>query len=70
MDCQSWVLRGGWQGATSYPAANEHAGDLGGDGDPNWAFQALATPMNCTPESCHEGLVFVCFRFVIGGEGG
>lgn len=52
--------RGGWQGATSYPAATEHTGDLGeGGGDANWAFQAPATPTNCTLESCHEGLGFV-----------
>lgn len=54
------LARGGWQGATSYPAATEHTEDLGeGGGDPNWAFQAPATPMNCTLKSCHEGLGFV-----------
>lgn len=58
MDCLSWVLGGGWQGAMLYPAASEHTGDLGeAGGDPHWAFQPPA--MNHIVESCHEGPVFV-----------
>lgn len=41
-----------------------------GGRDPNQDFQLPATPMNYTLESCHEGVVFVCFRFVIGGGAG
>lgn len=61
MDCQSWVLVGGLaRFHVKVPAANEHTGDLGEGGiDPHWAFQPPATPTNHTPESCHEGPVFV-----------
>lgn len=61
MDCQSWVLAGGLaRFCVKVPAANEHTGDLGEGGiDPHWAFQPPATPTNHTPESCHEGPVFV-----------
>lgn len=55
MDCQSWVL-----GEGGKVPHHEHTGDLGErGGDANWAFQAPATPTNCTLESCHEGLGFV-----------
>ena len=44
---------------TKVPATYEQMGDLGEGGDPHWAFQPPATPMNHTPESFHEGPVTV-----------
>lgn len=60
MDCQSWVLGGGWQGAMSYPAGNEYTEDLGGgDGDIYLAFLASShTPAPYSREY-HKGPAFV-----------
>lgn len=59
MDCQSWVLGEGGK-VPRHTQQLLNTGDLGeGGGDANWAFQAPATPTNCTLESCHEGLRFV-----------
>lgn len=54
-------FREGWQGATSYLAANKHPGDQGGERWETFAgpFGLHLHPRNHSPERCHEGPIFV-----------